>query len=249
MELTNKNIEHNLIEKAKYDVAAQEAVINKFSNLIYKIALSYMRSNFDLQDLYQQGVLGILRAIKDFDLSLNMQFSTYARWWIRAHIREFFLEQSKAFSMSASVMSSISRLQKIENKLIQEQEQPVSIQNLAEASGLTVKKIQDLYKYNSPTHSIYEQISEGETLGSIIADNHCDSPQERLIRIDSIEYLRQAIKRLTAIEQSIIVKRYDLDGNGVKTLEEVGQFLNLSGERVRQIQEKAEKKLKSAFKK
>jgi RNA polymerase sigma factor (sigma-70 family) len=248
--ILTKEIEYDYIEKAKNDPHYLELMIDSFAPLIRKIARPYKRDNIDDRDLFQQGVLGIIRTIQDFEPAQNKRFSTYARWWIKAYVRDFFLEQSRVFTISGSLTTQLNKVVEAEMEMEQELGRPVTLEEISQAQGISVERLSYLYKYRGQSRSIYEKITNGEdgheavTLYNLLPDNHCDDPSERLERVDSVEYLRSAIKKLTSVERTVIIQRYDLDGNGVRTLGQIGKLLNLSYERVRQIQERAEHTLK-----
>lgn len=244
----SKDIEYDYIEKAKTDSKFTEIIINHFKNLIQSIIRPYQRDHIDNQDLEHEAIMGVMRAIQDFDPSRNKRFSTYARWWIRAYVREFYLQQSRSVSMSGFLTSQLNKTLEYMAAKEQELSRPLTLEEISVQRGIPLQRLRILLNHGAQSISLDAKATSQDGSSTIskesLPDNHIDSPKERLIRVDLIDRMKQSINCLSSVEKAVIIKRYGLDNSDRQTLQEIGSFLNLSVEGVRQIQERAENKLK-----
>jgi RNA polymerase sigma factor (sigma-70 family) len=243
----DRETEYEYVEKAKTDPHYFNLILTHFDSLIKTEIIRYSRPNISEEDLYQQGVLGISRAIQDFQPKKKKRFSTYARWWVKALISEFYRNNRLSFSVSGALSLELNSIIQIEAYLENELGRLPTKQEIAKEKGISVEKLTFLYKYKNKIESFSAittlngtEFDEGETLGDKLADDHIDNPLERLIRVDCINCIQRAVTKLPEIQQKIINSRYGLNGCEVKTLGDIAKSLDLSSEYVRQIQDRAE---------
>jgi RNA polymerase sigma factor (sigma-70 family) len=253
--------EIQLILLAKDNVDYKDFVFKHFTRLIVSIAKKYIRGDtVSLKDLIQQGYLGLDRAIKEYSPDHQKRFSTYARWWVTAFVVEYYRLNSRSFSISGSISGKLHGLVQANEELEQEMGRAPTTAEIAEKTGYEEGHVVYLQRFLHIGVPIHEFTSnegeESEGLQNVLADSHCDSPLEREIRVDGVEAVKRAIAQLTDVEQFVLNKRYGLDGGPILTLNEVGgKMVELgkgkkkTAERVRQIQLKAEEKLKKVLNK
>lgn len=248
--------ENILVEQAKTDTSKMEQVIAGLTNVMAIISKPYNRQGIDLRDLYQQSVLGIHRAVAGFDPSRGYRFSTYARWWILSCMQTFYLGNTRAFTIPASESGKLNDIAAEENRL-EELGLPIDDVGIANACNISGRNLEiarrcinypeSLHNHNGVRRGPQALIlmSEADNLGDILPDNERDNPDERYARVDMIDRTRYAISCLSDIEKAVISMRWGLNGSEEKTLTQTGQAVNLSYERVRQIEIAGMRKIRS----
>jgi RNA polymerase sigma factor (sigma-70 family) len=200
----------------------------------------------DEQDFEQEGFIGLLKAAQRFDLNKGVRFSTYARWWVRSQMNRSILLVSRAVRMSGCAADQLRDIRRATASFL-EMGLPYTTADIAEELGISQRRV-DLLLSQKPTVSLDTPLrdSEGErTIGTKIADPRAVRPDEAVAQIDEIEKLTQAMKRVLPERQSdILSKRYGLATGLPMTLNEVGAAMNLSRERVRQLEQAALKRLR-----
>ena len=221
--------------------------------LVTSISKKYLNRGLEIEDLIQEGSLGLMKAIQKFDYKLGNKFSTYATWWIRQAITRAIADQGRTIRIPVHMVETINKLNKVERALTQEYGREPTIEELCDAmggkvNGFTPKKISNIKKMNSEPVSLDKPIGSDEESQFIdfVKDNDILTPDEYTKKNLIGEHIDQLFDSvLTNQEQEIIRMRYGLyPYDSAKTLEEVGARFSLTRERIRQIEARALRKLK-----
>ncbi len=224
---------------------ARQTFIRANLRLVVSIAKRYGHARLPFLDLVQEGNLGLIRAVEKFEYRKGFKFSTYATWWIRQAITRAIADKSRTIRVPVHMMDTITQMQTAESNLTRRLGRKPSDDELAEESGLTVKKITEARKVAPEPISLFEPIGEDNaTLGDFIADDEAATPFDLIASKLNIEDLRNILDRLNDRERTIIEMRYGLNGTVPATLDEVGRHFDVTRERIRQIEAKALAKMR-----
>ncbi|MGF1617099.1 MAG: RNA polymerase sigma factor RpoD/SigA [Acidimicrobiia bacterium] len=224
---------------------ARQTFIRANLRLVVSIAKRYGHARLPFLDLVQEGNLGLIRAVEKFEYRKGFKFSTYATWWIRQAITRAIADKSRTIRVPVHMMDTITQMQTAESNLTRRLGRKPSDDELADESGLTVKKIIEARKVAPEPISIFEPIGEDNaTLGDFIADDEAATPFDLIASKLNIEDLRNILERLNDRERTIIEMRYGLNGTVPATLDEVGRHFDVTRERIRQIEAKALAKMR-----
>jgi RNA polymerase primary sigma factor len=227
---------------------AKKRLIEANLRLVIHVARRYKGFEIDLMDLIQEGNLGLIHAVDKYDYRKGYKFSTYAIWWIRQAITRALTEQAQMIRVPLYKMEKIKRLIKARQNLEQGLEKEPTLEDLAEGMDVSVDQVIDLLmmiQAQDPLSlDIKRRVGEDEVpLSDLLEDDQVNSP-ERIVIAQTLEVLiRELLNDLTPRERSVIRLRYGLDDGHEHTLNEVGRKLGLSHEAVRQIENRALKKL------
>lgn len=224
---------------------ARQTFIRANLRLVVSIAKRYGHARLPFLDLVQEGNLGLIRAVEKFEYRKGFKFSTYATWWIRQAITRAIADKSRTIRVPVHMMDTISQMHSAEANLSKRLGRKPTDEELAQESGLTVKKIKDARKVAPEPISIFEPVGEDNaTIGDFIEDLDAIAPFELIASKLNIENLRYVLDRLTDRERTIIEMRYGLNNREPATLDEVGRHFNVTRERIRQIEAKALAKMR-----
>ena len=224
---------------------ARQTFIRANLRLVVSIAKRYNRARLPFLDLVQEGNLGLIRAVEKFEYRKGFKFSTYATWWIRQAITRAIADKSRTIRVPVHMMDTINQMQTAETNLTKKLGRKPTDEELAEESGLTVKKIGEARKVAPEPVSIFEPVGEDNTtLGDFIEDEDAIAPFELIASKLNVEQLRHVLDRLNDRERTIIEMRYGLGEREPATLDEVGRHFNVTRERIRQIEAKALAKMR-----
>jgi len=231
------------------DRAALERLTRANLRFVVSVAKQYQNQGLSLPDLINEGNLGLIKAAEKFDETRGFKFISYAVWWIRQSILQALAEQSRIVRLPLNQVGSLNKINKAYQRFEQEYERKPSAEELAEVLDMPVDKIADTLKMSGRHVSVDAPFVEGEDNCLIDVMPNEDSPNadRGLINESLSKEIDRALKTLTQREADILRKFFGI-GMPEKTLEEIGDDLHLTRERVRQIKEKAIRKLKTSSK-
>lgn len=227
-------------------VRAKEQLIEANLRLVISIAKWYMGKGLSLGDLIQEGNIGLMRAVDKFEYKRGYKFSTYATYWIRQAIQRAIADQSRIIRIPVHMIETFNKVNKITRQLLQELGAEPTPEEIAKHSKLSLDKVYSILKMAKDPVSIETPVGEKNDtmLKDFIEDKSNNSPLERLIQDDIKDRIDKMLCSLTPKEELVIRKRFGIGEKAPSTLEDVGLALDVTRERVRQIQVKAIKKLR-----
>ena len=234
------------------DLQAKQDLCIKNARLIYAIALKYHKTSgnkLELDDLVQTGMLGMLRAAKTFDLSMGTKFTTYAVWWIRQAITRDICDNGFTIRIPVHKMDQIFKVCRLDATYSYEQNYQIRLLLISYASGYpedVVEECLKLYHQYLRSASLDVPIGEDEdiSLGEMISSESDPLPEDIVSDLMLKRDLETVLETLTVREQKVIRLRFGLDDGRARTLEEVGEYFDLTRERIRQIEAKALRKMR-----
>ena len=245
--LLNSEEEVDLAKKvAAGDEIAKQKLINANLRLVVSIAKKYTGQGLLFLDLIQEGNTGLIRAAEKFDYRKGFKFSTYATWWIKQGITRAIADQSRTIRVPVHMVETIYKVKKVSRMLMQELGRRPTEEEVSEKTGIPIENIIAIRKYSQVPLSLEMPIGDEDSsqLGDFIEDKRVDSPDYQTMRNILREELIKSMDILTEREQMILKLRFGFDDGRPRTLEEVGKVYNVTRERIRQIEEKALRKLR-----
>lgn len=231
------------------DAQAKSRLIESNMRLVINIAKGYRNRAIPLEDLIQEGAIGLMQAAERFDPDKGFRFSTYATHWIRQAIGRAIDNKSKAIRLPAHVSQSIRKIERVKSELARELGREPTLEQIAVVMGLTPKKLQTLMQSSQDLLSLDMSIGDsgGMTLAGLIRDDSESDPETVVLDKEVLDELHQILSELNDREQRVMRMRFQVGepDTAARDPEEVAKELKLSRERVRQIEVQAIKKLRA----
>jgi len=231
------------------DAAAREDLIHRLLPLVHATARRYRTEGLEQADLLQEGIVGLLRALQRFDPARGVPFAAYATWWIRQSLQEARSDFMRPLRLPPKALRQLSQLKSEHQRIFQGERRSAKIGELADRTNIELEQAEALLTADVRPRSLDEPIenTQGElgTMGDLLEDPLSATAYEDVVDAVAGEQLRALLSRLTEREREVVQARFGFDAPAEK-LSEVGARLGVSAERVRQIEERALAKLRSA---
>ena len=237
----------NAIDKGEAKVREAKAELIKANlRLVISIAKRYVNRGLQFLDLIQEGNIGLMRAVEKFEYQRGYKFGTYATWWVRQAITRAIADQARTIRIPVHMIEVINKLNRTSQSLVQQNGREPTLEEIAEKMGVPLHHVQKILRVSKKTISLETPIGEEEDsrLQDFIEDKWSISPQDAAISSNLAKQTRTMLSTLDKREEKILRMRFGIGEKHDHTLEEVGQDFNVTRERIRQIEEKALRKLK-----
>ncbi|MFD9122579.1 sigma-70 family RNA polymerase sigma factor [Streptomyces bottropensis] len=225
-------------------IRARDCLVLHNQRLVYKMVPRYLEQGLDYEDLFQHGALGLMRAARKFDPAKGFKFSTYATWWVRQSISRAIADEGAVIRIPVHMHEQVRKVALAERTLAI-QGRPAGVADVAVYCDMTMQKVEEARKLSRRTDSLDRVIGDGVTLGDFIGSTNPLPPVEKGV-LDAmfLDQVMRVVGSLSEREAHILVRRLGLDGDEPSTLEELGEQIGRTRERVRQIESKAKTNLR-----
>ncbi len=229
------------------DTDALDLLVKSNLRFVVSVAKQYQNQGLPLSDLINEGNLGLIRAAQKFDETRGFKFISYAVWWIRQAMNQAVIEQSKIIRIPVNKAQSYAKINRAFQMLESEYQRDPGVEDVAEKSGVTEDEVTDYL--NNIVRTVSTEIRQGfesaDTIGDLLTDLSDFSPEDIVMKKSVDAQLGGLLAELNERDRTVISCYFGLEGKDPMTLEEIGQTLDLTRERVRQIKEKCLEKLKN----
>jgi RNA polymerase primary sigma factor len=228
------------------DDHAKRRLIECNLRLVMSITRNYTKAGVPLLDLIQEGNLGLIRAVEKFDYTMGYKLSTYATWWIRQAITRALADQGRTIRLPVHVADQVRKVMRARRVLAQKLNREPVLEEVAKESGFTPERVQELLELVEDPVSLETPVGDGESLyGDLIEDTKSDRPDTTTAENLRAAELTQALNSLAPRMRLVLARRFGLDGETPQTLEQVGASLGITRERVRQLESRALRELRT----
>jgi RNA polymerase primary sigma factor len=228
------------------DEAAKRRLIECNLRLVMSITRNYTKAGVPLLDLIQEGNMGLIRAVEKFDYKMGYKLSTYATWWIRQAVTRALADQGRTIRLPVHVAEQVRRAHRARRVLTQKLNREPTVDEIAKESGMPVERIRELFELVEDPVSLETPVGDGESMvADMIEDQKSESPDGASAALARTADLTEAIERLNPRMKHVVLRRFGLDGQPPQTLEEVGNDLGITRERVRQLETRALRELRT----
>jgi RNA polymerase primary sigma factor len=227
------------------DEDAKQRLIESNLRLVMSITRNYTKASVPLLDLIQEGNLGLIRAVEKFDYRLGYKLSTYATWWIRQAITRALADQGRMIRLPVHVAEQVRRAQRARRQLAQKLNRKPSVGEIAAEAAMSPERVMELFALVEDPVSLETPVGDGESSYSDLIEDHLAvAPEEGSAEHARAADLAEALQLLKPRMRLVLTRRFGLDGEQPKTLEQVGAELGVTRERVRQIETRALRELR-----
>ena len=247
--LTKEQEQELALRVQQGDPAAFEKLVASNLSFVVKVANEYRNLGLPLEDLLNEGNLGLIEAARRYDPSKGTKFITYAIWWIRKSILKALAEQVNLVRVPTYQMKKVREVRETERTLREELGRAPKRHEIGDRLNVPVKKVDQVLQVNSREMSIDEQVGKDTktTVSEYLVDQASKCPELELLKGEGTSLVSEAITHLNDQEQVVIKHRFGLDGFAIMTLKEIGEKIGVSRERVRQIETQAKTRLRRMF--
>nr|CAB83106.1 sigma factor 2 [Sinapis alba] len=236
-----------LRKRITHGTQCKDRMIKSNIRLVISIAKNYQGAGMDFQDLVQEGCRGLVRGAEKFDATKGFKFSTYAHWWIKQAVRKSLSDQSRMIRLPFHMVEATYRVKEARKQLYSETGKQPKNEEVAEATGLSMKRLMAVLLSPKPPRSLDQKIGINLNLkpSEVIADPEAETSEDILMKQFMRQDLDKVLDSLSTREKQVIRWRFGMEDGRMKTLQEIGETMGVSRERVRQIDTSAFRKLKN----